>query len=127
MLSVTHDCFEGGYMGFMRLRLALASAALGTTLEVTDIYQLFERAPPNAAREARWVRLRAEWPALAVLLDHSDCEGEIAVDEQLPMAEEIDRAVALMGPDLVPMSFGAEKFAAGLRRAHAAGERVVFR
>jgi hypothetical protein len=57
------------------------------------------------------------------LLDHSDCDGEIAVDDLLPLADRLDS----LGPELGSWADCATRFADGCRTAASRGEPVEFR
>ena len=85
-------------------------------------------------RTSAWLPI--SWDALRpdpihVLLDHSDCEGEIAVADCLPLAARLEEIAPLL-PDEPNWHRGqsarakALQFAAGLRVAAAAGEPVEF-
>jgi hypothetical protein len=116
-LDTTHDCWHGPYSSFMRWR-------------------------EEVCRAVGWGELRdylgfggaKQFPAddpLSVLLAHSDCDGEIAAEECLPLAERLEEIAPTL-PD-EPKWHRAEsaqakalQFAAGLRRAAAADEPVGF-
>lgn len=86
---------------------------------------------PDATRTPiAWDSIDAA-PALKVLLMHSDCEGDIAVEHLVPLAEELERLASFMGdvPDghiRTGMRAQTLQFAAGCRRAAEAGEDLRF-
>jgi hypothetical protein len=98
------------------------------------------RALTDANIEGEWERLPED--PLILLIAHSDCSGSLPVDGLLPLAERLEGLAPLIDPladihpnwtpDMEPRAtydgFRAAtlRFAAGLRRAHAAGEPVGF-
>ncbi len=61
---------------------------------------------------------------LNILLDHSDCDGEIEIKDLLPLAARLEE----VGPTLEDgyRREQAAAIAAGCRSAHAAGEKIEF-
>ena len=159
-LDTTHDCWHGPYSSFMRWREEVARA-VGVPLWLMEgFYGGGTARVPEASMEwARpreggpicgspagpalvsyietvdgWLPLK--WDSLRpdpihVLLYHSDCEGEIAVEDCIPLAERLEE-IALILPDEPAWHRGegarakALQFAKGLRKAAAAGEPVKF-
>lgn len=125
-LDTTHDCFHGSYSGFHEFRCALARV-IGIDLERMVGFQRPSRDPePDAFT---WEGLPPD--PLHVLLNHSDCDGVIGREHQLPLAarleevaEKIEDAQGYHDPGYHRKR--ALKFAAGLRQAHAANETVEF-
>jgi hypothetical protein len=158
-LDTTHNCWHGPYSSFMRWRQEIARA-VGVPLPLMEgfypgIHGAIDRwmefvAPrpggpicgdPAGPLLHNWIQGVREWlpirwdslrpDPLHVLLSHSDCEGEIAVEDCIPLAERLEEIAPLLsgGP---PWHRGegadakALQFAAGLREAAAAGEPVEF-
>lgn len=130
-LRVSHDCWRASYSSFMQWRCVLAKA-IGIALPVMEGFvDPTDHTVPLRIRDylpMRWDALKPD--PLHVLLNHSDCDGELAVADLLPIAERLEQ----VGPNL-PDDTGAfpdwnrkaaARFAKGLRAAAAAGEPVVF-
>lgn len=121
-LWVSHDCWRGSYSAFNRFRVAVAHA-IGIDLDCMQGY---------GDAGIPWSTLAHD--PIRTLLDHSDCDGEIAVTDLLPLADRlielipvlrhIDRMAGLTGPG--GHAAAAQRFADGLRRAAAANEPVEF-
>lgn len=115
-LDTSHDCWHGSYSSFSAFRSALCEAAqLGPLVE----YVGFGGAKP-------WPDPATE--PLVVLLDHSDCEGEIETSSLLPLARRLEEVAPLIveRSPLPWMASAAYRFAVGCRNAAALGERVEF-
>lgn len=144
-LDTSHDCFHGAYSSFHRWRMAICLAAGWGDLEDAPGYRGRGREPagPGFTPPADKMTEGLDWPndVLTLLLNHSDCDGEIEAEACLPLAErlegllpaleEADRATC--ESDWVRMGWpGGERkgrtvqFIAGLRRAAEAGEPVEF-
>lgn len=159
-LDTTHGCWHGAYSAFHRWRRGLAKGA-GIPLDLMEGYYdyeadtLLDRAydwakerdggplcghpyGPLLARFVAQVRahLPLTWDALKpdvlhVLLDHSDCDGEIAAEYCAPLADRLEILLPLVA-DNVPAGHIAswrdktQTFIDGLREAAAAGEAVGF-
>lgn len=122
-LDISHDCWHGAYSAFMRWRRAVASVC-GIDLERMEGY---------AEGGILWSSLPAD--PVHILLNHSDCDGEIALDDEIPLAQRLEElapvlekydATHQMGGHLPSAAAAARKFAEGLREAHALGEIVEF-
>lgn len=98
-LDTSHGCWHGSYGSFDHFRTALA-AAIG--IDLHDMQGFVEDGLCTP-----WMDPADE--PLVYLLDHSDCEGEIAVKALAPLAKRL-REVA-------PMMCAAMPFAAGWRAA----------
>jgi hypothetical protein len=119
-LDTSHGCWHGPYSRFRRFRRALAKAAWGTNL---DDYEGFQDEPNENARS---FADHASDP-LVQLIDHSDCDGELAIDVLLPLAARLDE----LAPKLKHLADSdfmerAMQFADGLREAASRGEPVEF-
>jgi len=121
-LDVSHDCWSGSYSAFSRFRIAIASVA-GIDLGKMDGF----------GGDTRWGSLPSD--ALHVLLNHSDCDGEIAAEHLLPLAQRLEQLIpALKTYDavrpgsghLMSVASAAKQFANGLRLAAENQEIVTF-
>jgi hypothetical protein len=138
-LSVSHGAYSGPYGVFGRFREAIAGAA-NIPLPIMDGFydDALDLFNANDCRLSRaMVRcIPLQWTTLApdpihALLNHSDCDGYIEHASLLPLAVRLEQLADLMRKtsgrhdvrDYVPY---AEAFAAGCRRAHAAGEPLLF-
>lgn len=120
-LNASHGCWDGGYSAFAHFRRALASL-IGIDLDKMAGF----------GGHVPWSFLAPD--PLHILLNHSDCDGEIAVEDLLPLADRLDELVPML-ENLERMSgelasFGhaqsAREFADGLRDAACLGEPVEF-
>lgn len=156
-LDVSHGCWSGGYKSFNRWRAAIAQQ-IGIPLELmegfmrhwindselAELEALIVQPPFTEARAAGIYILRSlvgmqgiPWTVLGSdplvhLLDHSDCNSEIAVEHLFPLADRLAELI----PGLEQMGNGGghignyadatRKFIAGLRLAANRGEPVRF-
>lgn len=156
-LDTTHECWHGPYSSFMRWRIEIAHV-VGVPL---NLMEGFYRGTPSgealnwaAPRDGgpicgshcgpellRWIEDVKEWLPISweslkpdpihVLLNHSDCEDDIAVEDCTPLAERLEEIAPQLG-DTPAWHRGetaqakALQFAKGLREAAAASEPVVF-
>jgi len=126
-LDTSYDCWHGSYITFGWWRSLVFSAAYPE-----------ENIPEDAQRYEYLYRVD-KWPStdprrkdpIMSLLLHSDCDGEIPVDELLPLADALEALLPKLvshkgarGEDWAQKR--AETFIRGLREAHAAGEPVDF-
>lgn len=155
-LDTTHGCWHGAYSAFMRWRKELARVA-GIPLMLMDG---FHKCPPEAdMRRARAWReaplgsgekfdLLAAWALevddllplswdlfrgdpIVTLLNHSDCDGEIAASDCAPLADRLASLLPLLPDEDAGGHIGnwrakTQTFIDGLRLAAAAGEPVGF-
>lgn len=165
-LDTTHNCWHGGYGRFMVWRAALAEAAGFPPLRLMegfldpreffiyvnnvriDLLDLAHR-PMAEHNQAGWLshgasqmkHLPIQWAyfekdPLTVLLNHSDCSGELAaevctllanrLEELLPALDEMDAKHP--DPHVARLSLGGQtrQFIDGLRLAASLGEAVRF-
>lgn len=123
-LWVSHGCWRGPCSAFNRFRVAVAHA-IGIDLDCMQGYTYGDDGIP-------WSTLAHD--PIRTLLAHSDCDGEIAVTDLLPLANRltelipvlrhIDQLASLTGSG--GHAAAAQRFADGLRRAAAANEPVEF-
>lgn len=135
-LLVSHGCWSGSYRCFGLWRRALARKA-GIPVELMEGWfdmRSFDDLPkyPKLSYMSYAELLPIKWSALRpdplhVLLDHSDCDGEIAVADLLPLADRLEELVPGLNDARWPWLEGATReFIVGLRRAAASGDPVVF-
>lgn len=159
-LDTTHDCWHGAYSAFNRWRHGLAEAA-GIPLDLMEGYAdfaddrglaaAFEWArardggphcgSPYGPVLARFVEMVAAviplaWEVLRpdplhVLLDHSDCDGEIPAALCAPLADRLEELLPLVadnagGGHIPHWRDKTQAFIDGLRLAAARGEAVGF-
>jgi hypothetical protein len=110
-LDTTHDCWHGSYSTFHNFRCDIARAlALPFT---KDNFGFLVWDSAGLAKE----------DPIRALLDHSDCDGEIAWEIAGPLADRLEGLISeLKGRS----AEAAIRFAAGLRKAFATRENVEF-
>jgi hypothetical protein len=159
-LDVSHDAWHGAYSAFMRWRTKLAEVAGLPPLlfmegfveeRIVESLQAFDAkvrawagsgGPSPEGDPALWGVLQAarsipiRWEVLRpdpilVLLNHSDCEGEIAREHLIALADRLDE-LALQMPDedggghVRNWRETTKRFADGCRRADTARENLDF-
>lgn len=116
-LEVSHDCWDGGYIGFHRFRVELAAAA-GIGFDNKTESWTFNRE-----------EITLEHPIFVFIL-HSDCDGEIEAKDCGPIADAMESLLPKLPvttrEDPRHGTFAAERWVKGLRKAAAAGEAVEF-
>lgn len=149
-LDISHNCFSGAYSAFMRLRIAIAHAAGLPPLQLMEGF--YDDPPPLVPRftfgEAEERGDFSDHPLLkllpipwdyfakdplAVLLNHSDCDGEIEAKDCAPLADRLEEILPKLPEDgggHLTRDGGiravTEKLIRGLRAAGTAGENVRF-
>lgn len=158
-LDTTHGCWHGAYPAFMRWREKLAEVAGYPPLRLmagffdeeewwfmtkrpdVDRPKMYSVSEPNCgfsfAIESAVRSLPIPWThferdPLEVLLNHSDCDGEIPHDRCELLAARLQELLPLLPDDDGGGHIGnwrekTQTFIDGLRRAAAAGEPVRFR
>lgn len=132
-LDTTHDCWHGSYSAFMRWRQALNHFVMRDRVEAGDVVarQIADKGMTHEAVIAAWdagVYADQSVP-INVLMQHSDCEGEIAAEICGPLADAL-QAIADKWMD--PRGLydaerpATDRFIAGLRLAASKGEAVEF-
>lgn len=141
-LHVSHDCFTGGYGKFMCFRRAVADV-IGVPLPVMEGYfdadEWLVCAAGDLGRKTLKKRIEevlpVSWKAwendpLVVLLNHSDCEGEISWEDAGPLADRLDEIAPHLRKNVEREDWHwpsvARTFVAGLRKAHELRENVRF-
>lgn len=109
-LNVSHDCWDGPYSSFGEWRSALFDAVV----------------PGGPRKKYAYIDELDKLPMadpLHAFFEHSDCEGSLSLDSLLPLAARLEE----IGPRLTIFHRATTaRFAAGLRKAHEAGEAVEF-
>ena len=118
-LDTTHDCWHGPYSAFMRWREKLAEVAgYGSLREYSGFGEGATKQWPNNG------------DALILLLDHSDCDGELPADRCGEIADRLAELLpAMEKADRDGLNWYASKtqaFIDGLRRAAEKRENVEF-
>lgn len=157
-LDTSHDCWHGAYSAFMRWRQEIAKVA-GIPLMLMDGFYGTDDAPSQEALKwmaprdggpecndyrgpaiFHWVGKVTQWlpikweiltpRPLLVLLNHSDCDGEIAASDCGPLADDLESLLPLLkgdgGGHIGSYREKTQQFIDGLRRAAAANEPVDF-
>ena len=115
-LDTSHDCWHGPYSFFNNWRRAVAEA-----IGIEDL-------------DLHWARHNAKDPdycepdrPLMVLLNHSDCDGQIESKDCAAIADDLEHILKRLD-DYGPYSARqhAMRWIKGLRAAAAAGESVQF-
>lgn len=110
-LRTTHLCWDGGYIEFDRWRTALAKVA------GIDFHNM-----EGCGGSIKWDSLPPD--PIHKLLNHSDCRGEIAVEDLITIADRLDQlCIRLLDLGMVA---SAIRFSCGLRLAASLGEAVEF-
>jgi len=111
-LDVSHDAWSGAYSRFNRFRVELCNVCGLGNLER---YEGFGGQKPWPTKE--------EEPA-TILLNHSDCDGEISTADCAPLAVRLRAIVAFLPNwDWAPEAI---RFAEGCEAAAAANEPLEF-
>lgn len=113
-LDTSHDAWHGPYSAFGRWRGEIAKL-IGIDLKAMEGF----------GGEGKWGALPPD--ALHVLLNHSDCDGDIAPEDCAKIADRLEELLPSVPAD--PMDYTRKKteaFIKGCRAAAAAGERLDF-
>ena len=120
-LDTTHECWHGPYSFFMAWRVQLHAAITGEPATRESL-------------EAAWKqgRYADQSVPINVLMNHSDCDGEIAADDCLRLAKALEELLPKLpdndAPEAEYTSRGrAVTFARGLRWAASRRDSVEFR
>ncbi len=128
-LDTSHDCWHGPYSQFMEWRIWL------------NLFIQMDRYPDrwydhcngatreNYERAWREGRYTDQSDPLNVLMNHSDCDGEIPANLCEPLADALYDLMVRRMPERGVYDEkrpATERFIAGLRKAAAAGEAVEF-
>ena len=144
-LDCSHGAWHGAYSAFMRWRIEIAKIA-GIPLELMEGFYTDDM---NAMKLAEFAGANAEgvvtllkqncpisWDILRpdplhILLNHSDCEGEIAPEDCAKIADRLEELLVHMPPGDAGGHIGnwrdkTQTFIDGCRAAAAAGEPLDF-
>lgn len=143
-LDTTHGCWRGAYSAFMRWRRQIAFCC-GIPL---DLMEGFFRPPPTmlykpaetalgltpisdiiGALPLSWGLFRDD--PITILLNHSDCEGEIKSADCAPLADRLEGILDQLpeepgGGHIGSWQDKTNAFISGLREAAASDEDVEF-
>lgn len=148
-LDVSHDCWHGAYSAFGRWRKELAHAAELPPLELMEgfysednpgavLFMAIKYSTPLITEGliALHNQLPIKWECLKpdplyVLLNHSDCDGEISPEDAGPLADRLEGLLDKLPkcPDeghIGDWREKTQKFIDGLRLAASLGETVEF-
>ncbi len=129
-LDTSHNAWHGPYSSFMRFRELLAKQ-IGFNLREMEG---FSDTTHTIHGTKKWADLPAD--DLHILLDHSDCDGEISASDCLKIAVRLEEVAQYAQETMPNNSEGAEqqseliedclRFAKGCRAAHQANEPLTF-
>lgn len=131
-LDTSHDCWHGPYSQFMRWREWLSLFVMMERMQ--DDPRAAEIRNMGATREA-YDRAYEEGQyadqsvPINVLMNHSDCDGDIPADMCAPLADALQELVKKHMPERGTYDEkrpATERFIAGLRLAAEHGEPVEF-
>lgn len=111
-LDTSHNCWHGPYSQFDHWRQNIANA-IGI-----DLNQMV-----GFMGTIRWENL--VYDPLFILLDHSDCDGEIVAADCAPLADRLEEIIPFLENEYDQKR--AQQFAIGLRKAAELNENVEFR
>jgi len=138
-LDCSHGAFNGAYSSFNRFRKFIVAATGGSWPPHAPGFALSDNMYRVGATEDDADYAREDWPGLYELLDHSDCDGEIApemctkvaddLERLMPAFEDLEHRTEPAGGHLQHTGYvGAiRKFIAGCRLAAASDEPLEFR
>ena len=107
-LDTSHDCGHFSYGGFMNFRADLVKVAWGLDINTLSSYGGNVPMPQNT---------------LTPLIDHSDCEGDLAVKDLIPLAEKLEELSPNLSDYAKPRAL---QFAQGCRHAASKNQKVTF-
>lgn len=133
-LDTSHDCWHGPYSAFMRFRQRLWQLAMrerdekagGRASQAPDLMDTKEyMGKPGAPSLHHFLPVT---DPLVWFFDHSDCDGFIAAELTLPMAQRMEDLTKQMSEralydDIRP---ALDRFIKGLRLAGARKQKVTF-
>lgn len=131
-LDTTHDCWHGPYSSFMRWREWLNLFVMTDRAKAGD--KVAESISHMGATREAVVRAWTEGcyddqtVPINVLMNHSDCDGEIPAVICGPLADALEALLVHMPERGIydEKRPATERFIKGLRKAAAAGEPVGF-
>lgn len=113
-LDTTHDAWHGTYSSFNKFRTEMAKL-IGMDLQKMEGFG--GNIPFNQFKDD-----------LTILLDHSDCDGEISPEDRKKLSIRLDELIAGMPHDSTPFSNIelAKQFSAGCKLAAEKNEPILF-
>lgn len=120
-LDVSHGAWCGSYGSFMTFRIAVAKA-MGFELRRMSGYGTARTIAGIVGPPIEWESI--EYRPIHELLNHSDCDGEIAADKCAAVADDLQSLLPMIDDEWVLMK--AERFIEGLRNAAQANEPLEF-
>lgn len=147
-LDTSHDAWHGAYSAFMRWRTEIARLAGMPPLMAMESFwhggshltSMVANIEPQWVREAfhreifnelpiKWASLKPD--PLHALLHHSDCDGEIAPEDCVKIADRLEELLPLFpagdgGGHIGDWRDKTQKFIDGCRAAAAANEPLDF-
>lgn len=113
-LDTTHDCWHGPYSYFNAFRAQIAKVVH------IDLHAMY-----GFGGDVPWSSIRDE--PLVILLNHSDCDGEISPADAAALARRLREIIPLIPDHPDDVRGDAIKFATGCEAAAASNEYVEFR
>lgn len=123
-LDISHDAWHGAYSAFHRWRKRLAEVAGIPDLELMEGFGYGDN-----TGKIKWESLK-ERP-LHILLNHSDCDGQIEVPDLSPLIEDLTSLLPLLDGDGGGHIGGyrdkTQQFIDGAKLALEKGQPLLFR
>lgn len=141
-LHISHGCWQGAYSAFSVWRTKIAEVAgfpplclmqgfwmLGETGDPIKYLPDWMQDQISGSLPIKWEPYQSD--PLVILLHHSDCDGEIAWQDCLAIAQRLEEIIHLLPAEDDPGHIGnwnnkTQKFIDGLKLAHSNEENVVF-
>jgi hypothetical protein len=143
-LDISHDAWHGAYAAFNRWRCEIARVAKLPPLMLMEgfwrgdwVIESYKKKNPESLLVPDWYDdLPIRWEGLRpddliVLLDHSDCEGEISAENAIKIADRLEQLLPLLptepdGGHIGDWRKKTQEFIDGCRLAASLGEPLVF-
>lgn len=131
-LDTTHDCWHGPYSQFMRWRQWINLFVMTKRAHEGDktAREISHMGATAEAIERAWAEGHYQDQSIPinVLMNHSDCDGDIPTEVCGPLADALEELLDQMPERGIydEKRPATERFIRGLRRAAAAGESVEF-
>jgi len=132
-LDTSHDCWHGPYSQFARWRQWLNLFVMTQRGDAGDkaAQQISHMGATAEAIDRAWAEghYDDQIVPINVLMNHSDCDGEIPAEVCRPLADALEGLLDQMPERGIydEKRPATERFIRGLQRAAAAGEAVLFR
>ena len=131
-LDVSHGCWNGPYSAFMRWRCELNLLIACDREDTSDEWkQVRDMGSTREGLQLAWQRglYNDQTDPLNVLMNHSDCDGEIAAEMCGPLADALQDLMDRRMPSRAMYDIArpaTERFIAGLRKAASENATVRF-